>query len=73
MERATPTTIRATLEALNAHPSGAGAPLALDHNAGGWRVTNATGSRDISPRLSARDMLIWLDGFGVARREASRA
>lgn len=37
------------------------------------RIHNADGSRDISPRLPAGAMAIWLEGYETALDEAERA
>ena len=36
--------------------------LQLDKNAGGYRIM-LRDSRELSPRLSAKNLIIWLDGF----------
>lgn len=35
----------------------------FDKMMGGYRLTNASGNRDISPRLKAGDFALWLEAF----------
>lgn len=44
----------------------------IDWAYGKPRITNETGDRDISPRLSIQEMNIWLDGFIQAIEEEKR-
>lgn len=54
--------IQSKIDRINRH-SDIKEKIEIDTNAAGFRITNRNGSHDVSPRLSALDMLIWLQGF----------
>ena len=37
--------------------------LILNHNAGGYRIESHNGGRDVSPRISKKELVAWLEGF----------
>lgn len=43
--------------------NGQGIGIKVNTNAGGYRIEDADSNRDISPRLTAREMVDWLDAF----------
>lgn len=49
-----------------------GTEFRMDVMQTGLRVVTANESRDVSPRLSPKEMVMWLDAFGVALDELER-
>ena len=54
---------KSDLEQLIRIANNRGAAITLEWAYGRPRVTNASQSRDISPRLPKRELALWLDGF----------
>jgi len=48
-------------------------PFTLDHNDGGYRLTCGSGSRDISPRLKPKEMVLYLNAMIDMAWELERA
>ena len=54
---------RKHLEHLVEYAQSQGLDIMMDHMMTGYRITNKTESRDISPRLPLKEMTYWLEGF----------
>jgi ribosome modulation factor len=46
--------------------NGAGSTLILDHSNGGYRIETNGGSKNLSPRGTAREIFNWLLGYSEA-------
>lgn len=56
-------TYRQAIERRLTYLRGHGIDIAVNTNSAGWRVETIDGSRDISPRLTGKEMVDWLNAF----------